>query len=558
MWRLALSAGIALLGTVLAAGSAFASNLYVTNLNDGAVSQYAVASDGTLSPLSPAVVPAGPGHSVGVAIGPDGKSVYVANITGSISQYDVGAGGSLSLKSPASVPAASGANGIAISPDGKSLYVADFGASAVSQFDVGPGGALAPKAPATVTTGSHPDFVAVSPDGKSVYVSSGGEESTSQFDVGAGGLLAPKSPAAVPAGESPEGIAISPDGKSVYVANYGSDDVSQYDVGSGGMLVPKSPATVPAGEGALGIAVSPDGSSAYVGNDNAEFVSQFGIAPGGALTPKSPPTAPAGEGPDWIAIGPSGRSVYASDFGSGVGGGGVSQYDVGSGGALAPKLPAFVAAGNGPAGVAITPDQPPVASFSVSAPPVRPGVPVAFDASASRDSDGSIATYAWSFGDGQAASGGPTVAHTYSAPGTYGVNLTLTDNEGCSTALIFAGQTAYCNGSPSATASQTVSVAYPGVRVKCHKSAKPRGCKFKLQAVAKKPKQLKGKRKAKAKPESALAVARLKPGHSAIVSLKPKQAFAAKLAVASKVLVKETVTIRGTTRTSYRKLKVVN
>ena len=111
-------------------------------------------------------------------------------------------------------------------------------------------------------------------------------------------------------------------------------------------------------------------------------------------------------------------------------------------------------------------------------------MPLAFDASASSDPDGTIATYAWAFGDGQA----PAAARAeprLRAPGTYRATLTLTDNEGCSTALVFTGQTAYCNGSSIASMTRSVKVAYPGVRVKCPKSARPKGCKFKLRVVTK-------------------------------------------------------------------------
>ncbi len=127
------------------------------------------------------------------------------------------------------------------------------------------------------------------------------------------------------------------------------------------------------------------------------------------------------------------------------------------------------------------------------------------------------------------------------------MTLAATDNEGCSVAEVFTGQTAYCNAGARAT--QTVTVAYPGVRLKCPKSAKPDGCRFKLVAVKKK------KRKVKA--ESAIAKAKVKAGHSKIVSLKPKKAFAKKLAPAKKILVKETATIAGSTKTSFRKLKIV-
>jgi len=52
-----------------------------------------------------------------------------------------------------------------------------------------------------------------------------------------------------------------------------------------------------------------------------------------------------------------------------------------------------------------------------------------FNGSASADSDGSISSYSWSFGDGTTATGA-TPSKTYSAGGTYSVTLTVTDNSG--------------------------------------------------------------------------------------------------------------------------------
>jgi PKD repeat protein len=54
---------------------------------------------------------------------------------------------------------------------------------------------------------------------------------------------------------------------------------------------------------------------------------------------------------------------------------------------------------------------------------------VAFDASASTDSDGTVAGYAWDFGDGTTGTG-VTAGHTYTADGTYPVKLTVTDDQG--------------------------------------------------------------------------------------------------------------------------------
>lgn len=62
---------------------------------------------------------------------------------------------------------------------------------------------------------------------------------------------------------------------------------------------------------------------------------------------------------------------------------------------------------------------------------VSAGSPTSFDAVASSDPDGSIVSYAWSFGDGTTGTGA-TPAHTYARPGRYTATLTLTDNAGVS------------------------------------------------------------------------------------------------------------------------------
>lgn len=68
---------------------------------------------------------------------------------------------------------------------------------------------------------------------------------------------------------------------------------------------------------------------------------------------------------------------------------------------------------------------PPTASFTSSC----VGYSCSFDATASSDPDGSIAQYAWDFGDGQTASGS-TATVTYASVGSRAVHLTVTDNQG--------------------------------------------------------------------------------------------------------------------------------
>lgn len=57
------------------------------------------------------------------------------------------------------------------------------------------------------------------------------------------------------------------------------------------------------------------------------------------------------------------------------------------------------------------------------------GTEIVFNGSRSYDSDGTIVSWQWSFGDGTTVNG-VVVSHAYTAPGTYTVTLTVTDNDG--------------------------------------------------------------------------------------------------------------------------------
>ena len=78
----------------------------------------------------------------------------------------------------------------------------------------------------------------------------------------------------------------------------------------------------------------------------------------------------------------------------------------------------------------ITPtNQSPTASFTANPTSGEAPLEVSFDASNSTDTDGTIASYAWDFKDGNAGNG-ETINHTFSSSGSYNVELTITDNKG--------------------------------------------------------------------------------------------------------------------------------
>ncbi|HET7338652.1 MAG TPA: PKD domain-containing protein [Candidatus Dormibacteraeota bacterium] len=72
---------------------------------------------------------------------------------------------------------------------------------------------------------------------------------------------------------------------------------------------------------------------------------------------------------------------------------------------------------------------PPVASFSESTTNGTAPLTVAFDAAASHDPDGTIASYAWDFGDGTIGTGA-TISHTFTHPGNFAIRLIVSDDGG--------------------------------------------------------------------------------------------------------------------------------
>ena len=80
--------------------------------------------------------------------------------------------------------------------------------------------------------------------------------------------------------------------------------------------------------------------------------------------------------------------------------------------------------------VAVLANVPPTAAFT----PTCTNLSCSVDGSASSDSDGTVASYAWNFGDGGTATGA-TATHAYTSPGQFTISLTVTDNQGATNAV---------------------------------------------------------------------------------------------------------------------------
>lgn len=74
-------------------------------------------------------------------------------------------------------------------------------------------------------------------------------------------------------------------------------------------------------------------------------------------------------------------------------------------------------------------NNPPTAAMTASASSGTAPLAITFNGSGSTDSDGTVASYSWNFGDGTSATGS-SVSKTFSTAGTYNVTLTVTDDDG--------------------------------------------------------------------------------------------------------------------------------
>ncbi len=80
--------------------------------------------------------------------------------------------------------------------------------------------------------------------------------------------------------------------------------------------------------------------------------------------------------------------------------------------------------------------QPPFAAVTGPAGAIAEGDSATFDAAGSVDPNGTIASYAWDFGDGSTGSG-VSVSHTFAQDGVFTVRVTVTDNDGLSDSATF-------------------------------------------------------------------------------------------------------------------------
>ena len=384
------------------------------------------------------------------AITPDGTTAFVANqASGTVTPVTVSSlstGTNLCMpigNCPADV--ATQPEAMAITPSGGTALVANSGENSVSQIVLGSG---TPKVvdSALGTTGgtdpfSEPDAIAVTPNGATAYVAdySGGNVvpiDLSNETVG--------SPISLGAGTDPTALAVTPDGTHLLVADSGTGQVSDVTTATAAV---HTFALEPTGIGVMpwALAISPGGTKAWVTDEGNGLLVPVTIATDSPGAPVS-----VGAFPVSVAIRPDGSAAYVADELADQ----VAVVDITAG---TPSVTKDIPTDGDPRTVAVTPDQAPVAAFSVT--PGATGAPTSFDASASATVPaGGALSYSWDFGDGTSpvTTANPTTTHVFAAPGSYDVTLTVTDALGTSTTQVFTGQTVSDDGGATASVTHAV------------------------------------------------------------------------------------------------------
>jgi 6-phosphogluconolactonase (cycloisomerase 2 family) len=413
-----------LIETVPACGGArglvFTPNLqfaYLSCLDEGQIRMYRVAENGALTSIGQIDL-----HlALGIAIAPDGRTLYVGSDDHTLTAFRVESDGLLTevsrVDSGGLIP-----RGLAVTPNGRFVYVShgalgDTFDSVMTGFALGADGSLQGQV-AEVTNGIDGGETVITPNGRFIYITAGGSDRVFGYRIRSDGSLTPVPGQSFPSGDFPSDAAISPDGRLIYVADIGAlrgspGEIRGWTIDVNGALTEVE--RIPTDNDPVSLVFAPDGRHLYVSDTLDDEVTAFRVSRKGKLT---------------------------------------EIQTLGSGGAD----PAFQS-------IVILPNLGPVASFSIqpegafSVQRSGPRSQVRFDGTASIDPDGRVALYIWDFGDGTPRRiAGPRVEHMYGAPGTYTVRLTVIDDEGCSGTLIFTGQLASCVGSDAATATLNVVV----------------------------------------------------------------------------------------------------
>lgn len=402
-----------------------------------------------------------------VAFHPDGTTAYAVNSLQGFNEVNVVDIASNTVINAVPLGLSAGQlQSVAVNSVGTFAYVTSQSDGQVYTLDIaGPRkqfpqvvGSFPSSTPSSVT--SNPTDLAISSDDQALYVLN--QETVSPpnfttFDLGENAIT-PTPILSVPLDPGTYSfIGLTPRSAppKAFISDSSRDRVLVYDVSN--PFVPVVGPIIPLNGNPKGLAVNPLGTRLYVADNLGTGLIHVVSTEANALLFDIPVTA-AVDLYD-IVVTPDDTRLFVTDRTQNR----VYSVPLPEGGVLPP--PSFVEVpGLAPLGIAITPDQAPLAGFETIPSPAVVGQPITFSAVGLSDSPvGEIVSYCWDFDDESVptplCTASPTVTHTYTQPGTYAVTLTVTNSAGTSVAIVFpTGQELTNNGGPTAIATKSIVV----------------------------------------------------------------------------------------------------
>jgi 6-phosphogluconolactonase len=348
--------------------------IYVASASSNPGKIYGFAADGESGALSGIVgSPFAAGRNpIALLTSPNNKFVYALNHDdNTVSLYVAGSNGKLSAQSSAhTIQSGTNPNGMALSPDGSTLYVVEAygldaagnpysattpGIGALVQIPVKSDGTLGTET--AYPTCNNPVAVNVLASGKAVYVvndpsgqlttlidtmaavnrgatggatviypsagaclgGAGAKGQISGYTVSSNNTLTPAAGSPFSAGTAPNAITSDPSSSFLYVTDFATSQMYSYAVQtSDGALSPlaNAQATGQSPSAVTTVAIAPGNKYIYVANYGANTVSGFSIGQGGTPTalPGTSNISAVDAGPASVLIENSDRYVYTANF----------------------------------------------------------------------------------------------------------------------------------------------------------------------------------------------------------------------------------------------------
>jgi YVTN family beta-propeller protein len=288
------------------------SKLYVSNFGNDTVAVVNTATKALCTPgtcSASAIYPISLGASgsgpYGIAVSPNGKSVYIAGYkSGKV--YVVNAVNDLPLTGT-SYPISVGGTltGLSITPDGLFAYVANYTGGVVFAIGIPSASLLA-----TIAVGRGPYGVSANPDNSDIYVANREAHSVSVIDRASNMVTTTLS---LPASNIPQafGQFIVPPPSVAYVPTNTTNSIPVFSTSAASNHDEQGDIATAANP--QGAALSPDGALLYVTETNADSVKIVNALNNASITRIG---LGAGSKPYGIAVTPDGRRAYVAGAGT--------------------------------------------------------------------------------------------------------------------------------------------------------------------------------------------------------------------------------------------------